>query len=118
LASTKRIAMLIPKSLLHLESAAVLIAACTLYYQSRAGWLWFGLLFITPDLSMLGYLRNKRLGAAFYNSVLTYTAPILACSILWFSGQIAWVMLIWLAHIGLDRMSTAESQPGSAHSAQ
>jgi hypothetical protein len=45
--------MLKPKSLLHLEGAAVLIAACILHRQSQGGWLWFGLLFLAPDLSML-----------------------------------------------------------------
>jgi hypothetical protein len=98
--------MLKPKPLLHIEGAAVLISACVLYRQSQAAWLWFGLLFFAPDLSMLGYFAGKKLGSALYNLVHTYTAPILALSTLWFSGRTShsWVILIWLAHVGFDRM--------------
>jgi hypothetical protein len=98
--------MLKPKMLLQMEGAAVLLAACILYAQSHGGWLWFGLLFLAPDLAMLGYIVNKRIGAAVYNSVHTYAAPLAAFSVLWFAGQTAyvWLVLIWLAHIGFDRM--------------
>jgi hypothetical protein len=83
-----------------------LIAACILYRQSQGGWLWFALLFLVPDISMLGYFAGKKLGSALYNSVHTYTAPLLAFSILWFSGGTShlWIVLIWLAHVGFDRM--------------
>jgi len=89
-----------------LISSHVLIAACILYRQSQGGWLWFALLFLVPDISMLGYFAGKKLGSALYNSVHTYTAPLLAFSILWFSGRTShlWIVLIWLAHVGFDRM--------------
>jgi len=79
-----------------LISSHVLIAACILYRQSQGGWLWFALLFLVPDISMLGYFAGKKLGSAFYNSVHTYTAPLLAFSILWFSGGTShlWIVLI------------------------
>lgn len=95
-----------PKLLLHLEGAAVLIASIIVYQQWHASWLWFGLLFLVPDFSMLGYIANQKLGAAGYNLVHTYTAPLLICLILWLSGQNMWLWLIpiWFAHIGLDRL--------------
>jgi hypothetical protein len=98
--------MLKPKLLLQFEGAAVLLAACIFYQQSHGSWLWFGLLLLTPDFSMLGYLANKKLGAAFYNLIHTYTCPLVLLSILWLAGQssFAWLGLIWLAHIGMDRM--------------
>ncbi len=98
--------MLNPKWLLHLEGAAVLLAACALYPQSHGGWLWFGLLFLTPDLSMFGYLVNKRVGAAMYNLFHSYSSPVLAGLALWTTGRISylWLILIWLSHIGFDRM--------------
>ena len=98
--------MLKPKPLLHIEGAAVLFGACIFYHQLHGAWLWFALLFLVPDLSMLGYLANKMMGAVLYNLTHTYTAPLLAFSALWFSGQVSylWLFLIWLAHIGFDRM--------------
>ncbi len=103
---TARIGIMKPRLLLQVEGAAVLLAACLLYHQMHGSWLWFAVLFLTPDLSMLGYLADKRVGALFYNLVHTYSVPVLAFSALWFSGETAyyWLVLIWLAHIGLDRM--------------
>jgi hypothetical protein len=95
-----------PRLLLHIEGGAVLLAACILYHQSQASWLWFAALFLAPDFFMLGYLANKKMGAAVYNLGHTYTLPLLLLLVLWLSGQTsyAWVSLIWLAHIGFDRM--------------
>jgi len=55
---------------------------------------------------MLGFFAGKKLGSALYNSVHTYTAPLLAFSILWFSWGTShlWIVLIWLAHVGFDLM--------------
>jgi hypothetical protein len=95
-----------PRLLLHIEGAAVLFAACIFYHQVHGRWLWFAVLFLAPDLFMLGYLANKKVGALIYNLAHTYTAPILAFSVLWFFGQTSyyWLTLIWLAHIGWDRL--------------
>jgi len=95
-----------PKSLLHIEGAAVLVAACLLYQQAHDNWLWFGLFFFVPDLSMLGYLADKKAGAIVYNLGHAYAAPILLLLVLWLSGKTfySWLALVWLAHIGFDRM--------------
>ena len=95
-----------PKLLLQLEGAAVLFASCVAFHRMHGSWLWFALLFLTPDLFMLGYLINKTVGAAAYNFVHTYTVPLLLLSVFWFTNQAAysWLVLIWLAHIGMDRM--------------
>jgi hypothetical protein len=95
-----------PRLLLHIEGGAVLLATCLFYHQLHGSWLWFAVLFLTPDLFMLGYLAGKRVGAFCYNLAHTYTAPVLVWSALWFSGQTAydWLVLIWFAHIGWDRL--------------
>jgi Domain of unknown function (DUF4260) len=105
LGGTKRITMIHPKLLLHIEGAAVLLASCILYQQAHGSWLWFGLLFLIPDFSMLGYLANKKVGAAVYNLGHTYASPLLLFSVLCLSGQTSygWIVLIWVAHIGFDR---------------
>jgi hypothetical protein len=95
-----------PRLLLHIEGAAVLLAACIFYHQVHGSWIWFAVLFLAPDFFMLGYLANKKVGALVYNLAHTYTAPVLVFSILWFSGATSyfWLTLIWLAHIGWDRL--------------
>lgn len=98
--------MLKPKYLLQIEGTVVLLAACISYHLLRGSWLWFALLFLTPDIFMLGYAVNKNVGAAIYNIAHTYVLPLLLLSALWLAGQTSylWIPVIWLAHIGMDRM--------------
>jgi len=44
------------------EGAAALLASVLAYHALGGGWLLFAVLFLAPDLSMLGYLVNPRLG--------------------------------------------------------
>ena len=98
--------MVKPKLLLHLEGAAALAVACVVYYQSHGGWLWFALLFLSPDLSMLGYIAGNKSGALFYNLAHTYVLPACLVALYWFVGHswFLWLGLISLAHIGFDRL--------------
>ena len=75
------------------------------YSLTDFGWLLFILLLLVPDISMLGYLSNNRIGAVIYNIFHTYTTPVLIIIIgLFFSIQILLAIgLIWTAHIGMDR---------------
>lgn len=95
-----------PKRLLHFEGAAVLIVSLVGYRWNHGGWIEFVLLFLVPDLSMIGYASNARVGAATYNAVHTYLGPLaLAGYSVWVGQNSALlVSLIWMAHIGLDRM--------------
>jgi hypothetical protein len=52
-----------PKVLLQFEGAAVLILSVLTYRWNRGGWLEFVLLFLVPDVSMIGYVANARVGA-------------------------------------------------------
>ena len=57
------------KSTLKLEEAAMAalaIYALTIYNLGLPVWLWI-LLFFTPDIGMIGYLFNTRIGACTYN---------------------------------------------------
>ena len=62
-------------------------------------------LFLVPDFSMLGYLLNPKIGAAGYNVVHSYFAPLaLAAAALATNHQaILPFLCIWTAHIALDR---------------
>jgi hypothetical protein len=95
----------VPKLLLRLEGAAVLAAAAIAYSQIGGGWGLFALLFLVPDLSMLGYLAGPRSGAAVYNFGHSYLAPgaLGAAGLLAGMPMLLSIALIWVAHIGFDR---------------
>lgn len=94
-----------PGLLLRLEGLAVLAGAVGLYGYQDYSWLALALLLLAPDLAMVGYVFNPRLGSLTYNLFHTYTLPLGLAVIslvagLSFGLQLA---LIWLAHIGMDR---------------
>lgn len=94
-----------PRLLLQLEGLVVLLGTCVLYARLGFSWTWFGALLLAPDLSMLGFLVNARVGAACYNAAHTYAGPALLLALLMSSHATgsAWLVLIWAAHIGMDR---------------
>jgi hypothetical protein len=96
----------LPHLILRAEAAAVLSAAIVAYALCGASWWWFAALFLVPDVSMLGYLKDRGLGAALYNAGHTYVAPgLLAGFGLWAAEPaVQAVALVWIAHIGFDRM--------------
>ncbi|MGH2522285.1 MAG: DUF4260 domain-containing protein [Anaerolineales bacterium] len=95
-----------PGFLLRLEGSVALAFAVWLYARTGGNWLLFALLILAPDLSMLGYLAGARVGSVTYNIVHTYALPALLGVVAW---QTQWPLglslaLIWLAHIGADRL--------------
>ena len=94
------------RTLLRLEGLAVLAGALIAYDQVGAGWGAFALLFLLPDLSMLGYLRGARTGALMYNAAHSYLGPaaLVALGALGAQPVALALGLIWVAHIGFDRM--------------
>jgi hypothetical protein len=53
-----------PSALLRIEESALLLLTLFVYHYLHYSWLLFAILFLTPDLFMLGYLVNVRVGAA------------------------------------------------------
>ncbi len=98
--------MLTPKMLLQIEGVALLIGAIAMYaFLGGNGWL-FLLLLLVPDVAMVGYMVNPKMGSQLYNLVHTYTLPLALGLLAFWAGQTPLVLgaLIWLAHIGMDRM--------------
>ena len=95
-----------PRLLLRLEGAAVLALVVAGYRATGGNWWLFALLLLAPDLALLGYLAGNRIGAATYNLAHTYTLPLALLGYgLWGASPLALSLaLIWLAHIGADRM--------------
>lgn len=96
----------LPGSLLRLEGLAVLVGSLVLYFDSGFGWLLLLLLFLAPDLSMLGYVGGPALGSLTYDLAHTYVLPVAlgVAGVLGDSDTAMQLALIWLAHIGVDRV--------------
>jgi hypothetical protein len=91
--------------LLRAEGFAVLVASTAAFAALHGNWWTFGLLFFTPDVSFLAYLANSRIGAAAYNLLHSYVAPLTLGLLAFWEGAPAVlpIALIWTAHIGFDR---------------
>ena len=96
----------LPARLLRLEGLAVAAGAVALYVDSGFGWLLFVVLVLAPDLSALGYLAGKRAGALTYDLAHTYVGPaaVGVGGVLAGSDLATQLALIWLTHIGADRL--------------
>ena len=95
-----------PALLLHIEEAALLIAAVLLYAQFHLSWLLFAVLFLAPDLFMLGYLLDSRVGAAIYNFGHLLTVPLVLFVVAYTAHRptLLAIAIIWAAHIAFDRL--------------
>jgi hypothetical protein len=93
-------------ALLRLEGLAVASVTAVLYARTHASWWLFAALWLTPDLSMLGYLVSSCWGARCYNVAHTYVVPAaLALSALLLNvPALLPFALIWVNHIGVDRL--------------
>ncbi|MEY9868831.1 DUF4260 domain-containing protein [Peribacillus sp. RS7] len=94
------------KKFLHIEGLMVLLAMIYVYSLFEFSWWIFLLLILSPDVSMLAYSIDERVGAKVYNFFHTYTVPIFMILLAVFLKSDACMMigLIWTAHIGMDRL--------------
>lgn len=95
-----------PKLLLRIEGATLFAASIAVFALQGQQWWLYPALLLVPDIFMLGYLRDTKLGAIFYNLGHSYPAAALV-TVLGFSlGSTITVAIgaIWFGHIGWDRM--------------
>ena len=92
--------------LLRIEGLAVATVSAVLYARTGASWWLFAALWLAPDLSMLGYLASPCRGARVYNAFHTYTLPVVLGLSGWLlhTRGLAPFALIWVNHIGVDRL--------------
>jgi hypothetical protein len=95
-----------PRLILRIEGACLLACSVAAYAWLGQSWWIFAALLFVPDLSMLGYAAGLGPGAIAYNAVHTVTPPLigLCAAVVLGAPYLAGLALIWLAHIGLDRM--------------
>lgn len=94
------------KTLLRFEELLMFLFSLYLFSGLDASWGLFALLFFAPDLSMLGYLINPRLGAWTYNLIhhkgtgitLYVLGSLLTIPWLTFAG------ILFFSHSSFDRI--------------
>jgi hypothetical protein len=96
----------LPHLLLRLEGLAVAAAAVVLYFHEDFGWVLFVALILAPDLSFAGYAFGPKVGAIAYDMAHTEIFPVALGTLGVVTGSDAAtkIALIWLAHIGADRL--------------
>ena len=94
------------KNLLKLEELFLFGLALFLFSKLDYGWGWYALWFFAPDLSMVGYLANPRVGAWTYN-LIHHKALAVTLYVLGVLLSIPWLAFagtILLGHSSLDRV--------------
>lgn len=95
-----------PRTFLRVEGLATLVIVLGGYF-TLDGPIWLlVVLALAPDLSMAGYLAGPQVGSLTYNTVHTYTLPlVLGAFGFWTDARLVLLIaLIWAGHIGADRL--------------
>jgi len=101
------------KTLIKLEELAFVLLSLYLFLALDYAWWWFPLLFFVPDVSLIGYLINRNVGAIMYNFIHHKALAILlyltVSFIQWPELQLAG--LVMFGHSSLDRVLGFGLQP-------
>lgn len=94
------------KLLIKVEELAMFIFAGFLFLNTGFAWWWFPALLLVPDISMIGYAINNKIGAYFYNIAhhkgLALLIYVIGLSIGAVSVELAGIILF--AHSSIDRL--------------
>ncbi len=94
------------KKILKLEELAMFILGIYLYSLLPYVWWWFLVLILTPDIGMLGYAVNNKIGALTYNLFhhkgLAIAIYLLGTYLSLSLGQLIGIILF--SHASLDRI--------------
>ncbi|MCP4458170.1 MAG: DUF4260 domain-containing protein [Cytophagales bacterium] len=94
------------KEILKLEEAMMFTLSVYLFVQTDFAWWWFPALILAPDVSMLGYLVNPRIGAFMYNLFHHKALAIVILLAGWYFVLPSLVLsgIILFGHSSLDRV--------------
>ena len=95
-----------PRLWLRVEAAALLTGALIAYSTTGQPWWLVPVVLLLPDLAMTGYAAGTRVGAFLYNLAHATPVPALVIGLGWWQHRplLLGLGLVWLAHIGLDRL--------------
>ena len=93
-----------PRTWLRLDGLVLFVTSIILFALTHQYWWIYPLLFFVPDIFMIGYIRGAKIGAVFYNAGHSYFLPSLLVLYGWRHPLALAIGLIWLGHVGFDRM--------------
>ena len=95
-----------PRRWLRLEAAVLLAGSLIAFSATGQPWWLVPVTILVPDLLAAGYLGGTRLGAHLYNLAHSTILPAAVVGLGWWQGRplVLALGLVWLAHIGADRL--------------
>lgn len=93
------------RNFLKLEEAALFLLCIYFFSLLKFEWWWFPALLLVPDIGMVGYAVNTKIGALTYNALHNRVVASLIAMYSLMSDNQYWqlVAIILFAHIALDR---------------
>lgn len=87
------------------EAVFVFVGSILAIHFTHASYWWLALILV-PDVFMVGYLQSNSLGAFSYNLGHTFLFPaiLIVAGLITTKPIVICLGLVWLAHIGMDRM--------------
>ena len=94
------------KKSLQIEELGMLLLGVYFFSELDFNWWWFLILILTPDIGMLGYLINSKVGAISYNLLHHKGLAIIIFFIgIYFNNKIFQLIgVILFSHASLDRI--------------
>ncbi len=94
------------KTTLKIEELAQFILGIFLFLQLDYAWWWFLVLLLTPDLGMMGYLINPKIGAFIYNFFHNKAIAIFIglCGFYFDNSLLILIGVILFSHAAFDRI--------------
>ncbi len=89
-----------------LEELGMFLLSILLFVQLNFVWWWFPLLLLTPDISMVGYTLNPRIGAFLYNIFHHKGIAVVVFGMGFFAGEQILMLtgIILFGHASMDRI--------------
>lgn len=93
------------KGILKVEEVFMFLLGIYMFSLLNYQWWWFLVLILTPDIGMLGYLINNKLGAMTYN-IFHHKGIAIVCyfiGIYWHSDILQLIGVVLFSHASFDR---------------
>ncbi len=91
---------------LRLEATLWLTLSLAAFHFLQGSWILFAFCILIPDLGILGYAINSKVGGISYNLLHSEVGPLILGVVGYFTGQqlLIKLALVWFCHINFDRM--------------
>lgn len=95
------------KTIIKLEELGMFLLSLIMFEQTGFAWWWFPALLLLPDVSMIGYILNSRVGAFLYNLFHHKGIAILVFGLGYFMGEqyLELAGAVLFGHSSIDRLA-------------